>query len=63
MMTTDQTLEPRCTSCGAVVVRAGTSCSTCDAESHFEGALRTAPDVTSQSMRGSHTLARSTARS
>lgn len=56
-MITDRTTQPRCTSCGSVVLRAGTSCSTCDAETHFEGATRTAPAVETQIMRGSHTLA------
>lgn len=55
-MITDRMTQPRCTSCGSVVLRAGTSCATCDAESHFEGAVRTAPTVESQTMRGSHTL-------
>jgi hypothetical protein len=57
-MITDRQLEPRCASCGTIIVRFGTSCATCDTEAHFEGASRTAPDVATQSMRGSHTLRR-----
>lgn len=56
-MITDQSFEPRCTTCGSVVLRAGTSCASCDTDTHFEGALRSAPNVTTQSMRGSHQLA------
>lgn len=46
-MTNDTHHDPRCVACDTTLMRAGATCPTCDHDEHFEGALRTAPPITS----------------
>ena len=44
-MMTEGTAAPRCSRCDHVLPSFGAICHACDVELHFEGALRTAPPL------------------
>jgi hypothetical protein len=44
--------EPRCPTCSAMLIHAGSICVICDAEAHYEAPIRTSPPLLDPKKRG-----------